>query len=65
MQEIAPRHLHRSATNKMISGVCGGLAETFGTDATLLRLAALILFIPFSLVIGALYLALGLLLPQE
>ena len=65
MQEITARHLHRSQTNKMLTGVIGGLAETFGTDATLLRLVTLLLFIPFSLVIGGLYLALSLMLPQE
>jgi phage shock protein C len=65
MQEVAPRHLHRSRSNKMVTGVIGGLAETFGTDATMLRLVALILFVPFSLVIGILYLALSMLLPQE
>ena len=29
--------LHRSRTNKMIAGVCGGLAETLGMDVTLVR----------------------------
>lgn len=30
--------LHRSSTNKVIAGVCGGLAEYFNIDATLVRL---------------------------
>lgn len=30
--------LHRSRRNRMIAGVCGGLAETLGWDATLVRL---------------------------
>lgn len=30
--------LHRSRNNRMIAGVCGGLAETLGWDATLVRL---------------------------
>ena len=30
--------LHRSRRNKMIAGVCGGLAETLGWDATMVRL---------------------------
>jgi phage shock protein C len=30
--------LTKSNTNKMISGVCGGLAEYYGWDATLIRL---------------------------
>jgi phage shock protein PspC (stress-responsive transcriptional regulator) len=31
--------LHRSRRNKMIAGVCGGLAETLGWDVTLVRVA--------------------------
>ena len=30
--------LHRSRRNKMIAGVCGGLAETLGWDPTMVRL---------------------------
>lgn len=30
--------LTRSATNKVIAGVCGGIAESFGWDVTLVRL---------------------------
>ena len=30
--------LHRSRRNRMIAGVCGGLAESLGWDATLVRL---------------------------
>ncbi len=33
------RKLYRSQTNKMIAGVCGGIAEHFGFDPTLVRLA--------------------------
>lgn len=33
------RRLHRSRSNRMIAGICGGLAETYGWDATLLRIA--------------------------
>ena len=35
--------LHRSVTDRQIAGVCGGLAETFGWDATLIRVLALLL----------------------
>lgn len=31
--------LYRSADNKMIAGVCGGIARELGMDATLVRLA--------------------------
>lgn len=38
--------LARSGTDKMIGGVCGGLANYFGVDSTIVRLAsaAVILF---------------------
>lgn len=36
MQETQPR-LWRSSRNKVIAGVCGGLAERFGMDPTLMR----------------------------
>jgi phage shock protein C len=29
--------LHRSATKKVIAGVCGGIAETYGWDPVLVR----------------------------
>ena len=40
----SPRaRLHKSATNKQIAGVCGGLAEYFNVDPTIVRLAAILL----------------------
>jgi len=32
------RRLYRSRTEKMIAGVCGGVAEYFNTDPTVVRL---------------------------
>lgn len=49
----------------MLAGVCGGLGETFGIDATVIRLVALVLIVPFSFLIGLLYLFLALILPVE
>jgi phage shock protein C len=49
----------------MLTGVCGGLGEFLGVDATIIRLVVLVLAIPFSLVIGLLYLMLALILPAE
>ncbi|GIL12901.1 MAG: PspC domain-containing protein [Chloroflexi bacterium] len=33
-----PKKLTRSSTDKRVAGVCAGLAEYFGVDATLVRL---------------------------
>jgi phage shock protein C len=46
------RRLARSETDKQIAGVCGGLAEYFGLDSTLVRLAAVIIAIYPGCVIG-------------
>lgn len=38
--------LTRSATNKKIAGVCGGLGEYFGIDPTVIRVVFVILALP-------------------
>ena len=37
------RRLHRSTTNRVLAGVCGGIAETYGSDPTAVRLATLVI----------------------
>ena len=37
------KRLYRSRTDRMIGGVCGGIAEYFNVDPTLVRLAGVIL----------------------
>ena len=37
MEEI--KKIYRSSEDKMLAGVCGGIAEHFHVDATLIRLA--------------------------
>ena len=36
---LEPKRLKRSLTDKMMAGVCGGLAKYFEIDSTLVRLA--------------------------
>ncbi|HEY6686262.1 MAG TPA: PspC domain-containing protein [Propionibacteriaceae bacterium] len=38
-----PRKLYRSRNQRMLAGVCGGLAEYFNFDATLIRVLFLVL----------------------
>lgn len=40
---IGKGRLHKSATNKQIAGVCGGLAEYLDADPTIVRLVTLLL----------------------
>ena len=42
------KKLYRSRTDRMLAGVCGGLAEYFGVDATIVR----ILMVLFALAGG-------------
>lgn len=37
--EEEPRRVYRSSSDKMLGGVCGGIAEYFNVDTVLVRLA--------------------------
>ena len=58
------RRLLRSRTDRMIGGVCGGLAQFFGIDSSALRIisALLILFGGMSIWV---YLIMWLIVPEE
>lgn len=58
------RRLTRSTSDKWIAGVCGGLAEYFGWNATIVRIA----FIASCLLPGPqflIYLVLWLVIPKK
>lgn len=57
--------LRRSRRNRMIAGVCGGLAEFFGISAFWFRLGFIIAFIPGGVPGIALYLLMWLIVPSE
>ncbi|OYW85752.1 PspC domain-containing protein [Candidatus Saccharibacteria bacterium 32-49-10] len=40
-----PKKFYRSNTDKQLAGVCGGIAEYFNWDSTLVRLATLVLIL--------------------
>lgn len=58
------KKLYRSKTDKKICGVCGGLAEYFNIDTTIVRLvtAALVLFVGSGLIA---YIIAALIIPQN
>ena len=62
--EAEPRKLFRSRTDRSIAGICGGLAEYFHTDATVLRLITLFLILFGGLSIWA-YIILWIVIPEE
>ncbi len=43
------RKLYKSVDNRMVCGVCGGIAEYFGIDATIVRLVWVALTLLFGL----------------
>lgn len=60
------RRLYRSRKDRKIAGVCGGIAEYFDTDPTLVRLIAVLIliftgFVPMFLV----YLLAWIIIPEE
>jgi len=58
------RKLYRSRTNRQVAGVCGGLAEHFNLDATLIR----VLFVVLAVLGGSgilIYVAMWIIVPQE
>lgn len=59
------KRLTRSTTDKWLGGVCGGLAEYTGVDATLIRLVTVVLVIVGVGTTLLVYLAAWLLMPQD
>ena len=58
------KKLYRSENNRMLCGVCGGIAEYFGIDATMVRLG----FAAFSLACGSgilAYIAAAVIMPHR
>lgn len=60
------KKLTRSRHDRMIAGVCGGIAEYFGIDPTLVRVGYVFLSIISAAFPGVLvYILLAILMPQE
>ena len=57
------KRLHKSATDKKLAGVCGGLAEYFGVDSTIIRLVFALLVLGWGTGILA-YIVAALVLPE-
>jgi phage shock protein C len=63
---VPARMLHRSRTDKMIGGVCGGLAHWVGWNVTTVRLAYVLVSVLSAAFPGILvYLVLWLIMPLE
>lgn len=61
-----PRRLYRSSTNRVFSGVCAGVAEYFGGDPTMVRLATAILGLITGIVpMTVLYIVAAIVVPER
>lgn len=59
------RPLRRSVYDKRIAGVCGGIAQYFNIDSTIVRVVVLILLIMVPSAVFLTYLAAAVLMPKE
>lgn len=57
--------LRRSKTNRMLAGVCGGLAEFFGISSFWFRLAFVLAFIPGGVPGILVYVIMWMIVPGE
>ncbi len=66
MSSPHPRPLRRSRSNRVIAGVCAGLAHHFGLDVTLMRVLYVIISILSAAFPGILvYIVMWLVIPEE
>ncbi len=59
------KKLYRSKSDKMIAGVCGGLAEYFNIDPVIVRIIAVILLFPGGLPGFVPYVVLWIVVPEQ
>ncbi|MBR5550602.1 MAG: PspC domain-containing protein [Muribaculaceae bacterium] len=59
------KKLRRTSNDKMIGGVCGGIAEYFGLDVTLVRIAYTLLSICTAFSGVLVYIVLLLIMPED
>ena len=59
------KKLFRSTTNRMVCGVCGGLGDFFGIDATVIRILYVSLFLGAGFLGLILYFILAVIIPED
>lgn len=59
------RKLTRSRNQRIIAGVCGGIAETYNLDVNIVRIVTAVAALVTSGFVAVLYLAAALFLPEE
>lgn len=64
LSDLSRNRLHRSESQRIVAGVCGGLAETLEADPTIVRLIAGVLLLTGGIAIP-LYLVAWFILPSQ
>ncbi len=59
------KRLYRSQTDRVISGVCGGLANYLDLDPSLVRIATALLALMSFGTVALVYIVMALIVPQE
>lgn len=62
---VGGKALKRSRSNRVVAGVCGGLADFFGLDAFWFRLAFLLALLPGGVPGIAAYVIMWLVVPSD
>jgi phage shock protein C len=65
MTNASSRALRRSRRNRIVAGVCGGLAEFFGISSFWFRLAIILALIPGGVPGLLIYAILWIIIPSE
>ena len=64
--KIKNKKLYRSSSDRMIAGVCGGLAQYLEVDSTIIRLvAALVTFMTGIFPVGLVYIVAIYIVPEK
>lgn len=58
------KKLYKSATDRKISGVCGGLAEYFNVDSTLIRILTVLIILLSCSTALIFYIACAIIIPE-
>jgi phage shock protein C len=59
------KRLYRSRNNRMLAGVCAGLANYFNVDPTVIRVITIILLLAFNIMALIAYFVLAIIVPLE
>jgi phage shock protein C len=65
VEHTSPRQLRRSTDDRMVAGVCAGIARYAGVDPTLVRIAAVVGLVLGFGSIGLVYLLLWAIVPED